>query len=448
MARKKILLLSPSNPVGERNVLPPLGLCTIAAYIPEEYELTLIDESFTPIDFNTDLAMISSNSITIRRAYELCAEFKKRGIPTVLGGIHASLMTEEAMKHADSVVVGNGEDIIPEVIKDFENGTLKPSYHPAVFDIVKSKIPRRDILGDEYKYDLIETARGCPFDCEFCSVTLMNGKKYRYKPLDVVRKDLESITRKRLVLADDNFFGYGSKAEPRATQLLELLKEFKFTWFGQTSMNIAEYPNILRLARESGANAFYIGFESINEDFLKSVGKSINLKKGIEYYKEAVRKIHDHGITIMGSFMIGSDYDTAESLEKLKEFIIETQIDTAMVKPISPLPGTKFYHKMKADKRFFNEEFWLEDPYPLFTFQPNRISMEDLFTASYNFLEIRKPLRNVGSFIRSYKNTKNLAGATLNLITNTGDYISHTKYMRKCIEEHHKRYSSPPAIVS
>ncbi len=443
--KKRVLLLSPRNPIYESTRLPPLGLCVIASYIPDHYEIIFVDENFESMKYDVDIALISANSVTARQAYEHCETFRSLNIPTVIGGIHPSLMPEEAARYADSVVVGNGEVAIPEIMRDFENGSLKKTYKPPMADLSECRIPRRDILGNHYGADLVETAKGCPFDCDFCSVTIMNGKRYRYKPIDVVREDLKTIRRKRLFIADDNFFGYGPNAEKRALQLMDLLCEFNFNWLGQTSINIAEHPEVLKRARKSGAASFFIGFESINEDFLRAAGKSINIKKGIEYYRDAVRKIHDHGITIMGSFMIGSDFDTKDGLDELHEFIHKTEIDATYVKPISPLPGTRLYDRFKEEGRFFNDNFWLEKPYPLFTYKPDKLSMDELIEATEIFLARRSPLEAVRRFLVTLWRTGNLAGAVTNYISSTGDYKSHYRYLAESVEQYRNREVVTPA---
>ena len=242
----KILAISPLNPLNDGASLPPLGLVTVASYIPNNYDIRLIDESREKINYDADLALISANSITIRRAYELCKEFSRRDVPVILGGIHASLMPEEAQKYATSIVVGNGEGVWNGIINDFEKGRLKKVYKPEFFDLTKSKIPKRSLLKNRYFFDSLETSRGCPFNCEFCSVTQLNGAAYRCKPLELVRKELDTIKKKNVFLVDDNILGAGKKAEERAINLLRLLKEYNVNWFGQTSINIAENPKIDR----------------------------------------------------------------------------------------------------------------------------------------------------------------------------------------------------------
>lgn len=431
MPRKKILLISPKNPLSDRTSLPPLGLLTLASHIPSDYEVEFIDENKQKIVFDADIVFISANSLTIRNAYQLCEEFKRRNIPVILGGIHASLMPNEAKKYATSVVIGNGEGILKEIILDFEKGKLKKVYDPGFFDLSKSKIPRRDLLKKKYILDSLETSRGCPFDCEFCSVTQVNGAAYRYKPLEFVRKELDSIKKKNIFLVDDNFLGAGKKAEKRAYDLLQLLKEYNISWLGQTSLNIGKKPRLLKLAQESGAIMFYMGFESLNENFLKSANKQVNLKLGVSSYKKIIKLIHDYGINIMGSFMYGTDYDTKKSLYGLMDFVVDTNIDTTVIKPLTPLPGTRLYWKYKKAKRLFNDQYWLENPYPIFTFKPKNLGMDELYDISMDFLNLYTIPKSTKYFIKSLISTQNLKGSFISYLNNIGGNSNYKKYAKK-----------------
>lgn len=432
---KRILLINPSNPTFKSGFFSPLGLVTAASHIPEKYEVRLIDEDFEKIDYDCDLAAITSNSLTIRRAFEISNEFMSRGIPVILGGIHSSLIPEESAKHATSVVIGNGETAWDELLKDFEKGRLKKFYRAELLDMSKSKVPNRDLLRNSYTFDSIETSRGCPFNCEFCAVTQLHGAKYRYKPLSLVRKELDSIKKKHIFVVDDNFLGIGPQAEKRTVQLLKLLKEYDLSWFGQTSINIAEKPDILRLARESGAMSFFIGFESLNEEFLKQSNKAINLAKGVSSYKGTVKKIHDYGIPVMGAFIVGTDYDTMQGLAKLKEFISETGIDNYFLTPLTPIPGTRLYERFRKEKRLFNNTYWLEDPYPIFTFKPRNLTVQELYEACMDILDELKLSKNIRRFARTLISTRNVKGSVLTLVANITHHNTYKKHLQMNLVE-------------
>ena len=427
-----MLLISPKNPIGGGSIIPPLGLATNASYIPDRYDVIIVDENVKQATYSSaDIVAVTTNTITARRAYRLCEEFREKGVPIVLGGIHPSVMPEEASRYADAVVVGNGENVWEELLEDFEKGRLKKVYRPGTFDLTQSVVPRRDLLKGRYFVDSLQTSRGCPFDCEFCSVTRLYGGEYKYKPLDRIRKELESLRTRNIFLVDDNILGVGKKAEQRALRLFELLGEYGLHWIGQTSINIADNSELLRLAQESGAKAFYIGFESLNEDFLRAANKRQNLKKGARSYKDVIKRIHDHGIAVLASFIYGTDYDTRDSLLRLAEFISESTIDAASVKPLTPFPGTRLYERLRQEGRLLDDNYWLEDPYPLFTFRPKKLSLQELAEATLDFLDVYNPLNSTGYFIRSYRLTKSVRASFMAFLVNISDNHTYRKYIRR-----------------
>ena len=440
---KSILLINPAfserdikSPIG---AIPPLGLITNASYIPKNYDIQLVDETIQRLKFdklNPDLVAISVSSMTARHSYEISKKFTDKGIPVVLGGIHPSLVPDEAKNHASSIVIGNGENVWNDLLRDFENNNLKKVYTPGLFNLAESRIPRRDLL-KKYLVDSIETVRGCPFNCNFCSVTKFQGSQYRFKPLNIVEKDLNSIKSKRLILVDDNFLGASKVAEERAINLLKLLKNYNLNWAGQTSINVADNPEVLKLSQESGAISFLIGFESINNNFLKASNKVANLKKGVKYYKSVIKKIHDYGISVLGYFIIGTDYDTKESLRELKEFFIDSEIDMFATQPLTPLPGTSLYEQFKKEKRLFNNSYWMENPYPIFTFKPKKISIEELVNAGLDILDSTERLGpSIKRFINSYKATHNFAASSISFLRNIVDYYNRRKLLNNYIKNH------------
>ncbi len=427
-----MLLISPKDPLGGGSIIPPLGLATNASYIPDRYDVMIVDENVERANYSgADLVAVTTNTITARRAYRLCEEFREKGVPIVLGGIHPSVMPEEAGRYADAVVVGNGENVWEELLEDFERGRLKKVYRPGTFDLTQSAVPRRDLLKGRYFVDSLQTSRGCPFDCEFCSVTRLYGGEYKYKPLDRIRKELESLRTRNVLLVDDNILGVGKKAERRALRLFELLGECGLHWIGQTSINIADNSEVLRLAQESGAIGFYIGFESLNEDFLRAANKRQNLKKGASSYTDVIKRIHDHGIAVLASFIYGTDFDTRDSLLRLADFIFESTIDATSVKPLTPFPGTRLYERLKQEGRLLDDSYWLEDPYPIFTFQPKKLSLQELAEATLDFLDVYNLLKSTGYFIRSYRLTKNVRASFMAFLVNISDNHTYRKYIRR-----------------
>jgi len=263
--------------------------------------------------------------------------------------------------------------------------------------------------------------RGCPFNYHFCSVTRFYGGKYRFKPLEIIKKEIESFNKKTIFIVDDNLIGFGKIAEKRTIQLLKLLNEYDLTWMGQASVNVAENDKILRLANESGCVFLFLGFESINREFLSSVNKKINLKRGVDSYNSIIDKIHDYGINVMGSFIIGSDFDTKENLLDLKQFIIESGIDIPNLTILTPYPGTILYQELLDQKRLFNNNWWLEDPLPLFTFKPRNLKIKELATIYYNLITSLNGLkfsikRFFNSLIKNHSLKNSMFTLTENLI--------------------------------
>jgi len=247
---KKILLISPAYRTKLlENVrvlaLPPLNLMLIAAHTPESFEVRILDEAFDDIDFDADVDLVGITCMTplAPRAYEISREFRKRGVPVVLGGIHPSMVSEEAALYSDAVVVGEGEEIWPQVLADFDKGKLqqfyKVSHRP---DIEHLPMPRRDLLDNDYFVQTVQTSRGCPHNCKFCSVTLFNGGQYRMRDIDDVIAEINNIPDKRLFIIDDNIIGSGKTCIDRAFKFFERMQGTGKEWGGQTCLNCNPPP--------------------------------------------------------------------------------------------------------------------------------------------------------------------------------------------------------------
>ncbi len=387
MPNSKILLINPPTPQYNMKLFPPLNLITIASHIPENYEVKLIDNNFEKLEYDADLVCISANTYSIRRAYNISNKYRKKGIPVIIGGNHPTILPEEAKSFSDSVVIGDGEPIWNELLKDYHNGNLKKYYKSRFFNFEEAKIPRRDLLRRSYSFDSLETVRGCPFDCDFCSVTRFHGRTYRFKPLKNIEKEVESLQKNRIFIVDDNIIGYGGKAEERTIDLFKLLIEYDLKWMGQASINLADNEKILSLASKSGCIFLFIGFESIQREALRYFNKKLNLKRGITSYRDIIQCLHDYGIGIMGSFIIGTDFDTKESLSQLKTYIKELEVDIPNFTHLTPYPGTKVYEKLLNEQRLINEKFWLKDPFPVFTFKPKNLTLEELYEHSMDLIK-------------------------------------------------------------
>jgi len=375
----KLELIQPAreaNTVKSRKSLtPPINLGVIAALTPPDIEVAVTDENITIVDLekDVDLVGITTLTVTANRAYEIADSFRARGITVILGGIHASLLPEEAAQHADSVVIGEAEDLWAIVIADFQAGNLKPTYKAEKRPTLKNlPMVRRDLF-DRSKYlgkNTVFTTRGCPFDCTFCSVTTYFGKSYRNRPIDEIVAEIKTLPQNEIIFfMDDNIAG-----NPKfAKELFRALILLKIRWLSQCSVTIAHDDELLSLAAQSGCIDLFLGIESISTASLAEVGKKINK---VEEYEEVIRKIHDHGIAIHGFFIFGFDEDDAEVFDRTADFAIKNKIETAQFDLLTPYPGTKFYDKIMAEGRLLSTD-WSRYGYELL-FEPKKISAETL----------------------------------------------------------------------
>jgi radical SAM superfamily enzyme YgiQ (UPF0313 family) len=365
--------------------LTPTSLAYLAALTPPEWDITLVDENVTPlIPAEADLVGITAITTNALRAYEISELYRRNGTKTVMGGIHASMMPGEAIKFVDSVVIGEAESVWQTVLHDFECNELQRFYHGERISLENSIRPRRDLYSShKYKANFIQTARGCPNDCEFCSVTIFGGRLYRQRPVEEVLNELEDVDGKNLFFIDDNILGYGSKAESRAIQLFRGMKArgLNKRWACQVGIDFAANPEVLRCAREAGCAVAFIGFESVNEETLRGMHKARNLKIGIGNYKDIAQRIHDHGIAIHGAFVFGGDGDKQDVFPRTIEFILDSNIDSAQLTIMTPLPGTRFFSRLEAEGRLLRTNYpydWKYYDFAEAVFQPRHMTVDEL----------------------------------------------------------------------
>lgn len=332
---------------------PPLSLAYIAALTPDDWDVTIVDEYLDKIDFDShwDLVGITSYTCTATRAYEISSEFRKKGVTVVMGGIHASFCPEEAMRHVDAVVVGEAESVWVKLIEDLLAGKMERQYVGGNPPIENLPVPRRDLLSDRYQVDAIQTTRGCPFDCEFCSVTAIAGRKYRSRPVGEVLDELATLKKRIVFFTDDNFFGQGKKCAERAIEICKGMIErgIKKSWFAQTSLNIVEHPEVLEWAAKAGCMSLYVGIESILPENLKAMNKVVNYKQQIEGIKDSIRTIHRHGMAVVGAMFFGYGADDISVFQRTLDFIEDSGLDVAHVGILTPYPGTKLRDRMLAE---------------------------------------------------------------------------------------------------
>jgi radical SAM superfamily enzyme YgiQ (UPF0313 family) len=266
-----------------------------------------------------------------------------------MGGIHASMATEETMKYVDAVVTGEAENIWPDVISDFLKGELKPLYQGTHADLQHIRVDR-DIFSEKYLFASVQTSRGCPMDCYFCSVTAFNGRTYRQRPYEDVLDELEALPQKMIFFVDDNLIGYGKESEERALRLFQGMVERKLNkeWFCQASLNFAKNEEVVKWAAKAGCKMVFLGLESADPEELRHMEKNLNL---LYDYKKSFKIINKYGIAILGAFIFGSDSETAESMKRKTDFILKNRIDVIQATILTPLPGTRLYKQYDEENR-------------------------------------------------------------------------------------------------
>ena len=350
----------------------PLTLTTLASLIPPEIdsEVTLIDEGITDIalDLDADLIGISAITGTAPRAYDLADHFRNRGISTVLGGVHPTLMPDEAADHADSVVVGYAEQTWPQLLHDFAYGEMKARYdQTADLSLANLPFPRRDLL-PAHGYatmNTIEATRGCIHRCQFCVVPSAWGRPLQ-RPVGEVVADIKQMGARRLIFLDLNLIADTDYAKELFTALVPL----KLKWGGLATTIIAWDDELLDLAARSGCRALLLGFESLNQDSLRETRKSFNALKDYHY---VVRRLHERGIGIMGCFVFGFDNDTSDVFEQTVDFVIEANIDLPRYAILTPFPGTPLFRSLEQEGRIITRDWSLYDGQHV-VYQPQQMS--------------------------------------------------------------------------
>jgi radical SAM superfamily enzyme YgiQ (UPF0313 family) len=385
----KIVLIAPCNVrqrwKGKKSsfVWPPMGLLTLAALTPPSFEVRLIDEAvdlFDPDDLECDLAAVSLLTANAPRGYEIADRLRTRGIPVVLGGIHASMLPKEAAEHADAVGVGEGELLWRDMLSDFSSGRgLRPLYEADGFcDPAQIPIPRRDLLRTR-AYGMpgtIMATRGCPYNCSFCSTTKFMGNRYRKRPVESVVQDLASIPQRWCIFLDDNLL-----ASPKyARELLAAIRPLRKKWVAQSSMNVAKDTALLDMAAAAGCRGILVGFESLSMENLRDVRKGINK---VDEFADAVSAFHRAGIFVQGSFIFGLDGDPPDLFERTFRFVEDTPLEGANYSILTPLPGTDLYNRLEDEGRITERDWSRYDKLNV-CFAPKNISPADLIAGVKN----------------------------------------------------------------
>ncbi len=358
--------------------IAPVGLPTVASLFPDDFEIRFTDERVEELSYDgdADLVGITCSSRVAARAYRIADEFRRRGVRVALGGLHPSAMPEEAIGHCDAVVIGDAEGAVPRLAEDLRRGKLgqfyKSSPPPA---LERFPWPRRDLLAGK-KYltrNVVNATRGCPYSCGFCLTPTFTEGQFRARPVGEVVAEVESLPGKELIFVDDNIIG----SRPHAKALFEALVPCRKWWFSQSVLHIAHDEELLKLAAKSGCKVLLVGFETLSRETLQQIGKPHYRPSK---YEEAVRRLHDHGISVLGSFIAGFDSDDRTIFERILEFSIKASLDFIQCNPLAYYPGTPMFREACLQKRLRVPDWWLYDfphVYKVF-FEPKQMSAEDL----------------------------------------------------------------------
>lgn len=378
-----------------RYKFPPLGLLTIAGITPAGYETEFIDENVAPVDFSTtaDVIAISVMTPLAPRAYEIGDRFRALGKTVVMGGIHVSIEPNEAQSHADVVVVGEAEELWPRVLEDYSRGRLQARYGDnTLIDMsVTYPQPRRDLLA-RHRYitrSTIQMMRGCPFDCEFCSVTAFSGRKFRHRPIDDFVEEFRNLPDPFVFIVDDNILSNRRVA----TQLFDSLRGTGKWWGSQVTISIADNDKLLKKMALSGCKSLFIGFESLNQENLIQMGKQfVRASKNAD----RIKKIQDYGIGILGSFIVGCDHDTESVFDELHDFILDTRLESFLISVLTPFPGTHMTRRMEQEGRILSRD-WSKYDMSTVVYQPRKLTPEVL---QERYDELNRALYGLSSIAR------------------------------------------------
>ncbi len=358
--------------------MEPLSMALLASLTPADVDVRFFDDRVEEIDFDhpTDLVAISVETFTALRAYKIAREFRARGVPVVMGGYHATLVPDEVAQEADAIVIGDAEGVWAEVLDDARRRQLKPVYRARGRRSLAGLRPRRELFrGKPYQnVTLVESARGCNFKCDFCSITAFHHAAQHHRPAADVAAEMAATGSRRFFIVDDNLVSQPAQAR----ELCRALAPLKVHWVGQASIHIAHDDELLRLMAASGCLGVLIGMESLDPANLRSMGKEWNIAHGD--YAENLRRFREHGLAVYGTFVFGYDNDDRALIQRSIDFAREQQLFLAAFNHLVPFPGTPLYHRLEREGRLTKPRWWLDPNSRVgeVSFRPNKLAPEEL----------------------------------------------------------------------
>ncbi len=397
--------------------IEPLGLGVLAGLTPPDVDVRFIDDRFEPIPYDepTDLVALTVQTFTARQAYEISGEFRKRGVPVVMGGFHPTLLPEEAGLHADSVVTGDAESIWGELIDDARHHALKPRYDAIGHGTPQAGcLPRRDIFkGKPYlPITPVQFGRGCKFACTYCAVSVFFDRTHCTRPVAEVVNEIKAQDRKTILFVDDNIVANKEASK----ELFRALIPLKIRWVSQASLTMVKDPELMELMVKSGCQGNLIGFESITPATLKEMKKTVNLKE-FDCYQKEIQVLRDYGLQTFAFFMLGYDGDTPDSLYRTADFAIRSKFTFAGFNVPTPYARTPLYEQLqREDRLLYNGKWWLDADYRLgkAAYIPAQMSPGDLTRIAF---EVRAKFNSfksiVSRFLDPKTNMRNIYNAAL-----------------------------------
>jgi radical SAM superfamily enzyme YgiQ (UPF0313 family) len=430
--KPKLLLINPGadkDRLGSRrrrkSSIAQLSLPLLAVRAGDRFELEILDESVSDLDFNrpADLVGISVMTPLAVRAYAIADEFRRRGKKVVLGGMHVFFREAEAAEHADTLLVGEAEKVWDRLLADFLDGRLAKRYQAeSPHDLSGLPHPRLDLLNHRaYSFaNIMETGRGCPHHCQYCSVTAYWGNRYRFRPVPEVVEELAAMPPGVVTFVDDNIFGNPA----RARALLQAIKPLGRCWQAQSDLRVARDPELLRLAAESGCEWLFIGLETTDPENLKSMGKrELNLAGDFSSSLAAIRQA---GIKIFGSFILGMDHDDVSAFARTVRFCIEQKLEGANFYIFTPYPGTPLFAQMESEGRLLHRD-WSKYDSNHVVFRPKLMTPEELMQG---YLWTYRNFYSLGSIWKRVFRPRRDLGRVL--ASNLGRRMNYRRFAEGC----------------
>lgn len=377
--------------------MEPLAPATLAGLTPQNVEIKFYDDRMERIPFDepTDLVALSVETYTAKRSYQIASEYRRRGVPVVMGGFHPTLVPEEASEYAEAIVIGEAESLWPQVLADFRQGRLQRVYKSTQRPSLCGLKPDRSIFaGKRYlPVGLVEAGRGCHFRCEFCAIQSYFGSTQTRRPTEEIIEEIKQLNKPLIFFVDDNI----TSNMEQAKEFFRALIPLKIRWVSQASINAAHDEEFLQLIKASGCQGLLIGFESLNPENLRKMQKGFNTMKG--GYEQALENLRRHGIRLYVTFLLGYDDDGEDTMRETLAFALRHKFYIVAFNHLTPFPGTPLYDRLKREGRLLFDRWWLDDNYRygMVPFTPKGLTAEDV---KQRCLDARQGFYSLGSILR------------------------------------------------